>query len=120
MSCERWAGVLPIPGRDQALKLYAAAVCGHFADATLCLRQIKVHKNCRPARAKSIVCTCTECYYPPLSSLNQIAHICRDQLCGCRKLSLKKGLTSLSGGNSGFERYNDEQGFVELSKNDPK
>ena len=38
----------------------------------------------------------------------------------CRKSSLKKGLTSLSSGNSGFERFNDEQGIVELSKNGSK
>ena len=37
--------------------------------------------------------------------------------CLCRKSSLKKGLTSLSSGHSGFERFNDEQGIVELSQN---
>lgn len=50
---------------------------------------------------------------------DKVDEIARDSCFPCRKLSLKKGLTSLSSAPSGFERYHDEQGFVELSKNGP-
>ena len=41
--------------------------------------------------------------------------------CLCyRKSSLKKGLNSLSGNASGFERFNDEQHDVELSPSPSK
>ena len=59
---------------------------------------------------------CSECRFT-FSLWNALSHV------GClsyRKSSLKKGLNSLSGNTSGFERFNDEQHDVELSPSPSK
>ena len=55
-------------------------------------------------------------------SLDKIVTVAPSHVgCSChRKSSLKKGLNSLSGNASGFERFNDEQHDVELSPSPSK